>query len=35
MFPPQANDGNLDLSDSYEWDLQGQAGGVYPQVPFM
>ncbi|KAL3486798.1 hypothetical protein BJX62DRAFT_214701 [Aspergillus germanicus] len=35
MFPPQANDGNLDLSDSYEWNPQGQAGGVYPQVPFM
>ncbi|CEN61084.1 hypothetical protein ASPCAL07750 [Aspergillus calidoustus] len=27
MFPPQANDGNLDLADSYEWDSQRQ--GVY------
>ncbi|KAL2803121.1 hypothetical protein BJX63DRAFT_412957 [Aspergillus granulosus] len=25
MFPPQVNDGNLDLSDSYEWELCGQS----------
>ncbi|KAL3451541.1 hypothetical protein BJX65DRAFT_268057 [Aspergillus insuetus] len=36
MFPPQANDGNLDLSDSYEWNSHGQEGVYYyPQGPLL